>query len=219
MDFLKELFKQAEDGKLSYEDLEKAVKSAGYKVADLSKGDYVARKKYDDDLASRDTRITELNDTLTTRDADLKDIQAKLDQAGTDATKLTELNTKLADLQSQYDADMQAYNDKLNTQAYEFAVKEFANSKQFTSNAAKRDFISSMIARGLQMEKDTILGAEDFVKVYTEENADAFVVEDDPQDEPPKDVKKPRFAGPTNPGTPDNDDSDNMFKFHFTGVR
>lgn len=46
MEFLKELFTQP----LSFEEFSKLVSEKGYKLADLSKGDYVAKGKLTEDL-------------------------------------------------------------------------------------------------------------------------------------------------------------------------
>lgn len=218
---VKEIFEKAKDenGNVTLESFEKAAKEAEAKFFDLSEGNYVSKKKYEDEIATKDGQINDLNETIKTRDTDLAGLQKQLEDAGNDATKLTELNTKLANLQSQYDEDMRANQEKLNKQAYEFAVKDFANSQQFTSNAAKRDFISAMISKDLKMDNGKILGADDFVTSYTTDNADAFVVEEH-EPEPPKDPAKPlpQFASPSgNPkaGEPDK----NAFAFSFTGVR
>lgn len=215
---LKALFN---NNSLTYEQFEAAVNNAKYKLVDLNEGLYVSKKKYEDDLASKDNQITTLNDTVSKRDKDLKDLQTKIAEAGNDAEKITSLTNDLTKLQEQYKADKKNYETQLNKQAYEFAVKEFAGNKKFTSNAAKRDFIQSMISKELKMEKGTILGAEDFVTAYSADNADAFVKEDPkPTDPKPTDVK-PTFVNPTpgaNPTPPDN--SNDFFKaFNFTGVR
>ena len=105
----------------------------------------------------------------------MADLQTKLKDAGTDTTKLAELQTSFDSLQSKYTADMEAYKQQLADQQYEFAVKEFANSKEFTSQAAKRDFVRSLLSEKLKMKEDTIIGAEDFVTSYAKDNEDAFV--------------------------------------------
>ena len=90
----------------------------------------------------------------------------------------------------------------------------FANSKKFTSNAAKRDFVNSMIAKDLKMDNDKILGADDFVTAYSIDNADAFIVEKaDPEPAKPK----PTFVNPTGGNDPAAGGSE--FAFNFTGVR
>lgn len=211
---VKEIFQKAENGTLTYEQFESIVAENKVKFVDLSEGGYVSKNKYDNEIATHQAQIDTLSATITTRDTDLNELKSRLEAAGTDAGKLTELNTKLTQLQSQYDTDTRAYQDKLNRQAYEFAVREFAGSQKFTSNAAKRDFISSMLDKNLTMEGNSIMGADDFVKVYSENNADAFVV-DAPTPTNPTPVL-PTFVNPT-PGPAPEDNGG--FAFNFTGVR
>ena len=215
---VKELFDKAENGVLTWAQFEEAAKAAGAKFTDLSEGQYVAKNKYDDEIASRDNQINTLNDTIASRDTDLSDLKAKLEAAGADTSKLAELTTQFGNLQSKYDTDTKTYKEQLKKQAYEFAVKDFANGKKFTSQAAKRDFIQSMIAKELKMEKDSILGADDFVTAYTKDNADAFVAETPPED--PKPTPKPTFVTPT-PGSDPTPPESNAFTsaFNFVGVR
>lgn len=233
---LKELFTTTEDGKLSYDEFEAIVKEKGMKLADLSEGKYVSKSKYDADLKEKDTQIEginaqieNLNSTIATRDTDLSALQKQLEEAGQDSAKLADLNTQFSTLQKKYDDDVKAYQDKMNAQAYEFAVKEFANTKKFTSAAAKRDFTTSMIARQLQMEDGKILGREDFANKYFEENNDAFVKDEPIPAEPPMmEVQEPiqesvdtssvpQFVAST-PGSL-VDDSDASFDFGFQGIR
>lgn len=241
---IKELFANAEDGKLSLEEFEKAAKEAGAKFADLSEGKYVSKAKYEDDLKAKDAdiqaveqekvtlneQIEALNGNITTRDEDLAKLREQLEKAGEDATKLTELNESLTNLQSKYDADIQQYQEKMKQQSYEFAVKEFANTKNFSSNAAKRDFVNSMLKKQLSMEDGKILGRDDFAEKYAEENADAFVTEvaiepepavSEPEPEPEIEIEPsepiPTFVGST-PG-PEPSSQDASFGFNFIGVR
>jgi DNA repair exonuclease SbcCD ATPase subunit len=181
---IKDLFENAEDGKLTYEQFEAMAKESGAKFADLSDGKYVSVSKFDsaikakdNEIATRDEQINTLNETISTRDTDLAQLQEKLKSADEDATKLADLTTSLSDLQSKYEADVKNYKDLMAQQKYEFAVKEFANTKQFSSEAAKRDFTREMLAKQLQMEGDRLIGADDFVSIYSEQNADAFKVE------------------------------------------
>ena len=213
---IKELFEKAENGTLTYAQFEKAVKDAGIKLADLSTGEYVSKAKYDAELKVRDDHIGTLNETVTQRDTDLSKIKEQLTAAGEDKTKLDELNAQLSSLQGKYETEVNEYKNRLSKQSYEFAVKEFASSKKFTSKAAKRDFVNAMISKGLQMDGDKILGAEDFVASYTSENDDAFVKEEDPKPSAPA-PKKPEIVAPT--GGSADEGSKNPFQFNFTGVR
>ena len=193
---IQELFALGENGVLSYENFTEFAKQNGMKLVDLSDGKYVSKKKYDDDLSAKDNDITNLNNTINQRDVDLQSVKDKLKEAGTDAVKLSELNDSFTALQTKYADDVKAYKEQLAKQAYEFAVRDFANTKKFTSNAAKRDFISSMMTKNLQMDNGKILGAEDFAVSYSNDNSDAFMAEVPPA---PVEQPKPMFVAPTNP--------------------
>lgn len=212
MDFLKELFGEEA---LTWEQFSEAVTSKGFKVADLSKGNYVSKKKFDDEIKTRDTTIGELNSTISARDNDIDDLKQKLETGGQDnETKVKDLLTQISTLQSQYESDKSELETKLSKQAYEFAVRDFANSQKFTSTAAKRDFEREMISADLKMKDNSIIGANDFVTSYKEKNADAFVTADpEPTPEP-----KPTFIQPT-PPTPQPSDNPFDAVFNFNGVR
>jgi len=219
---VKELFDLAENGSLTYEQFMELAKQGNVKLVDLNEGGYVSKNKYEAELDAKAKEIATLSGTISTRDTDLDTLKKQLAEAGADAGKLSELTSQLEALQSKYDTDSKAYKKQLSQQAYEFAVKEFAATKNFSSQAAKRDFIQSMIAKQLKMEGDSILGADDFVKVYTDANQDAFVAETKPEETTPVQETKPQFVGST-PGTEDvhTPDPTGGFSnaFHFNPVR
>ena len=198
---IKEIFDKAENGTLTYEQFEDAIKNGGAKFADLSEGKYVSKSKYEDDIKSKDDAISQLNTTISQRDTDLADLQTKLKDAGTDATKLSELQANFDNLQNKYTTDMQAYQQQLADQKYDFAVKEYANSLEFTSQAAKRDFVRAMHDEKLKMKGDMLIGADDFKTAYGTDNADAFVVKGETTPAPENGTNKPQFVS-TTPGTP-----------------
>ena len=199
---VKELFDKAENGTLTWEQFQQAMGDA--KFVDLSEGKYVSRQKFDDEISQRDTRIQDLSTTITSRDTDLANLQQTLKDAG-DLDALKQASKDLADLQKRYDKETKDYQAQLTRQAYEFAVKEFANGKQFTSKAAKRDFTQAMLAKNLQFEDGKIIGAEDFVQMYSKDNDDAFVKQtsQDP---------KPQFTQGTNPKKPEKLSLSEMMK-------
>ena len=173
---IKEIFDKAtsEDGTLTFAQFEEIAKAGKAKFADLSEGNYVAKQKYEDDIQTRDTQIASLNDTIQTRDTDLSSLKEQLQSVGGDAEKLAQVSSDLSALQSKYEAETSALQSKLQSQAYEFAVRDFANAQKFSSNAAKRDFINTMIQKNLPMENGNIMGAKDFMGEYAKENKDAF---------------------------------------------
>lgn len=217
---LKKVFETAENGTLTFEQFEEAAKKAGAKFVDLSEGGYVSSHKYEDDLAAKTKEIETLNGTISGRDTDLEALKKQLEEAGADATKLQEATANLAALQSKYDGDMKSYKEQLKKQAYEFAVKEYANTQKFTSTAAKNYFIQSMIAKDLKMDKDKILGADDFVTAYKADNSDSFVTEPEtPPDGTGDEDITPHFVHPSQVGGEGGQDPTGGFHFNFSGVR
>lgn len=76
MDFLKELF--GDDG-IKYDDFVAKVNEKGYKLVDISKGDYVGKKKYDDEINSANSKLTDLqkkyddlNDSIKAQDGGMQ---------------------------------------------------------------------------------------------------------------------------------------------------
>lgn len=195
---IEDVFKDAENGVLTLEQFK--AKAGEAKFVDLSEGGYVSKRKYDDDLNAKAKEVETLNSTIGSRDKDLADLKVKLQEAGTDAEKLNTLNTQFTDLQKKYEDDVKEYKAQLSKQAYEFAAREYASKQKFTSEAARRDFIRELNDAGLKMDKNGIMGADDFRKTYAEKNADAFVVEAAPA-APANPKPAPQFVGSTPGGS------------------
>ena len=216
MDFLKELFGEEA---LTYEQFSNQMNERGLKLADLSTGNYVGKKKYEDEISAKAKAIEDLQTQIKTRDKDIKGLQEQLAGNADDATKIADLTEQLGKLQGDYDTAKKTYEKQLSKQSYEFAVREFANNQEFTSNAARRDFINEMISENLKMKNDTIIGADDFMAEYAKTNADAFVVKNEDTSNTEQDAEpKPNFVQPT---TPQTTSGDNPFEtaFSFNGVR
>ena len=215
---VKELFDKAENGTLNWEQFTAAMTANNANFVDLGEGKYVSKSKYDDEINKLNGQITSLNGTITNRDTDLEALRQKfggIEDIDTLKTAAKDLDA----LQKKYDKETKAYQAQLSQQAYEFAVKDFANGKKFTSNAAKRDFVNSMIAKNLTMENGVIIGASDFVDAYSKDNSDAFQA--DAPAEPSEPAKpKPTFVAPTDSSDQSPADPTGGFAnaFHFTPI-
>lgn len=141
------------------------------------------------------------NTDIAQRDTDLATLQEKLKNAGADANKLSNLQTDFDTLQQTYNTAKADYEKQLAEQAYDFAIKENSAKLKFSSNSAKKAFMSDLKAKKLSMENGKILGFDDFVNAYKEQDAGAFITE---STEPKNTEPKPSFSGKTNPS--DNTD-------------
>lgn len=144
----------------------------------------------------RDTIQTKYDTDIAQRDADLDSLRTQLKDAGGDAEKLATLQTNFDNLQTTYNTAKTNYEKQLAEQAYDFAIKENSSKLKFSSNSAKKAFMSDLKAKNLSMENGKILGFDDFVNAYKEQDAGAFITENPTlkNDEP-----KPSFSGKTNP--------------------
>lgn len=127
--------------------------------------------------SERDALQVKYNDDIKQRDTDLAELKQKLADAGTDAETLKNLQGEFDTLKTTYANAQTEYKKALDKQAYEYAVREKTNSIQFTSNSAKKAFLNDALAKNLTMDNGNILGFDDFVNAYKEQDAGAFVVE------------------------------------------
>ena len=142
----------------------------------------------------RDTYKNKYDTDIKQRDADIKDLQGKLKDAGTDTTKLADLQKELSELQDTYNTEKSNYEKQLSQQAYEFAIKEKVAELKFSSNSAKKAFIADALKEEMKMKDGQLQGFDDFLESYKKTDADAFLKEDtanSDEDEPPK----PQFSG------------------------
>ena len=144
--------------------------------------------------SERDTYKTKYDTDIKQRDADIRELQGKLKDAGTDTTKLADLQKELSALQDTYNTEKSKYEKQLSQQAYEFAIKEKVAELKFSSNSAKKAFIADALKEEMKMKDGQLQGFDDFLESYKKTDADAFLKEDtanSDEDEPPK----PQLSG------------------------
>ena len=171
--------------------------------------------KFETERTTLQGQITDLQGQVTQRDTDLADLQGKLTAVQEDAGKLSEAQTALTGLQDKYDTERKEWEQKNAKQAYEFMIRERANTLTFSSSAAKKEFIREAIGKNFQVDGDTVLGFDDFVGKYKESDPGAFSTDNDTQS--PPDDSKPDIVLPPAGGQPSP--NGNSFDWHFNGVR
>lgn len=147
------------------------------------------KEKYEEDIKKRDADLAKVS-------SQLEDAKNQLNEAKVDADKIEKLQSTIDELEgfkTKYSEEKKNYEKMLEDQKYEFAIKEKANSLQFTSNAAKKAFISDLMNDKLTVKDGEVLGFDDFVKSYGEKDAGVFVKEETKK----KSDKKPSFTKKT----------------------
>ena len=76
--------------------------------------------------------------------------------------------------EKKYNDDLKAMQDKLEGQAYDFALKEYVSGYQFTSDLVKEAVIAQLKTQGFKLNDGKFLGADDFMKQLKEANPSAF---------------------------------------------
>lgn len=176
MEFLKEilgedLYSQVETKISTYNSDEKN-KENQIKIGNLSSGNYVGKDKFD----AKETEIAGIRKQLESANATIKSYE----DMDIDAIKQS-----AKDWETKYNTDTKALQEELTRKDYEAIVKDKVSSLKFTSEGARKSFINDLMAKGLKLENGNILGYDDFVKGYKEEDPNAFE----------SDNPKPQFTG------------------------
>lgn len=189
------------EGPLTLEQFEEIVASKGGKFADLSEGNYVSVAKHEAEIGSLEKQIETLTDQVAQRESDVQELASQLQQAGNTEDALNEAYARLNALQEKYNEDAEAYEEQLSRQAREFAVKEYAATKEFTSPAAKELYIEKLLdSEDVDFNrKGELEGMEEFDAQFAEKYENAFYVKpEEPESKLPEpEVPKPKFLGQT----------------------
>lgn len=150
------------------------------KIANLGNGEYVSKSKYD----TLQTDLQNQKDLLKSANAEIDSYKSMDIEAIKKSAE--DYKTKFETAEKDYQAKIQEieYNNKLD---------KYVGTLNLKNDIYKKEVISRIKEKELKFDGDTLLGAEELVKGFKEQYADAFV------DTNPK----PSFAD-TTPGTPSN---------------
>ena len=181
--------------------------------AESGKDVTAAKTQLQSQIDALNQQLSDVNATVAQRDSDLATLRTQLEEAGQSATKLSQVQKSFADLQSKYENDTKEYQAKLQKQSYDFAVQKAVSEIQFSSKAAKNEFIRTLTEKNLPLQDGIILGFSEYVEKQKQEDPDAFKKVEEKEQK-----QKPEFAPPANPNKPPKDGDESKFGFHFMGV-
>lgn len=120
------------------------------------------------------TKATSARDNYKKQYEDINEAMKKFDGVDVDTLK-----QQIADAQKQAKDAEDNYKAELGKRDYADAVKSFTSGLKFSSKSAEKAFVTALTDKGLKLENGKLLGADDFVKSYKEEDAGAFIDEAD----------------------------------------
>lgn len=78
------------------------------------------------------------------------------------------------DWEAKHAADTKVLQDKLDAANYGFGVERAVSGLKFSSTAAKNQFVRDLTAKKLPLQEGKLLGLDDYVKTYKEQDPGAF---------------------------------------------
>ncbi|MDR2667186.1 MAG: phage scaffolding protein [Holosporales bacterium] len=121
----------------------------------------------------RDTQIDELTKQIKAANEQIESFESM------DIAAIKESAEKW---RSKYEQVEKEAQEKLHALRYETVLKELSSDLKFSSNAAKKAFISEVTAKKLPLDGDKITGFKDFLEEYRAEDPGAFAVDEKPSD-------------------------------------
>lgn len=127
-----------------------------------SDGNYIPKAKFDN--------LNEQNKDLKKQ---LEDTNKKIQELS--KVNPDDLNNKLTELQTKYDTDTKALNDKIAEQEYNYKINDYVKDIEFSSKSAKKSFIEDLKNKHLEFDNDKLVGFDDFKKSYEENDPNTFL--------------------------------------------
>lgn len=122
--------------------------------------------------------------TITTLTTERDSLKTQLDAANNEIKSYKDLDVegikqKAAEWETKYNTDTQKLKDQLAAEQYGYSVKDAVSGLKFSSTAAKNQFVSDLTAKKLPLQEGKLLGLDDYVKAYKEQDPGAFVPENE----------------------------------------
>ena len=170
------------------------------------------------DIEKHKNQATKLSQDLENANEQVAAYKGQLEEANAQIQSFNDMDIEgirksAEDWKTKHDNAVKELQEKMNAKEYEFAVKEYANQFNFTSDRIKNSIIGDLMAKEFKLEEGKLLGADDYMKQLRESEPTSFVV-DEPENEKPL----PQFTKQTGNGTP-TEGAQFGFMNMFAGVR
>lgn len=139
-------------------------------MEEILAGDFISVQEHERKIKRVEEERDKFKKDFETASETLKGFEGKDFEALT--KELAEAKESLANSEKEYKAAIEKRD-------YQDAIQELTKDLKFTSNSAKKAFLSELESNPLQMRDGKVLGFDDFLKGYKESDSDAFVKEEE----------------------------------------
>lgn len=134
-------------------------------------------KEYGTSISAKDQEITTLTTEKDGLSQQLKDANDKI--KGFADINVDKLKQEITDWETKYNTDTENLKKEISKKDYDFKINDIVKDLKFSSNGAKKSFIEDLKAKDLKFEDDKLIGYNEFLKSYKENDPNAFEKEDD----------------------------------------
>ena len=133
-------------------------------------------KEYGTSIQSKEQTIETLTTEKDGLSKQLEDANNKI--KGFADIDVDKLKQEIADWETKYNTDTENLKKEISKKDYDFKLNEIVKDLKFSSNGAKKSFLEDLKAKDLKFEEDKLIGYNEFLKSYKENDPDAFKKED-----------------------------------------
>lgn len=193
------------------DDLIKQIMDENGRDIESAKGEL---EKYKQEATAKATEIDGLKQQIEQRNADIENLKKA-------AADNEALKTSLTELQTKYDTDTKALQQKLEDQKTEYAVnaatEKFFAGIEFSSALARDAAIAQFKAKGFKLDGETFQGGKEWIDELRKTSPDAFK----PAKEEGDGTPPPMFTKPlnNNQSTDPNPNTGPFGGWNFSAVR
>ena len=132
------------------------------KIANLGNGEYVSKSKYD----TLQTDLQNQKDLLKSANAEIDSYKSMDIEA---------IKKSAEDYKTKFETAEKDYQAKISEMEYNNKLDKYVGTLNLKNDIYKKEVISRIKEKELKFDGDTLLGAEELVKGFKEQYADAFV--------------------------------------------